>query len=175
MIIYSQTRSMSWKVRSNFNQKNKNMSLFEKFGEKNNTAENPVTSEFEAWIGILYSCISADNQIKDSEIASLSKLLYSKEKFSGVDIAPLYAKSYHLKTELGQLKYIAACCELIKEEDKETVFALALEILLSDGLLEKEEKNVIEVLSKRLKIDTGMTSKIIEVIFLKNKGNIKEI
>jgi uncharacterized tellurite resistance protein B-like protein len=151
------------------------MSLSDKVEENNNTALNPVTSELEAWVGILYSCISADNLIKDSETASLSKLLYSKEKFTGIDIAPLYAKSYHLKTELGQLKYIAACCELINEADKETVFALGLEILLSDGLLGEEEKNVIEVLSNQLKIDTGMTSKMIEVIFLKNKGNIKEI
>ncbi|MDI1306541.1 MAG: tellurite resistance TerB family protein [bacterium] len=151
------------------------MSLSDNVEEKNNTALNPVTSELEAWVGILYSCISADNQIKDSEIASLSKLLYSKEKFEGVDIAPLYAKSYHLKMDFGQIKYIAACCELIKEEDKETVFAIALEILLSDGLLGEEEKNVIEVLSKELKIDSGMTSKIIEVIFLKNKGNSKEL
>ncbi len=165
---------MCGKVRSNFSKKI-NMSLSDKVEENNNTALNPVTSELEAWVGILYSCISADNLIKDSETASLSKLLYSKEKFEGVDIAPLYAKSYHLKTELGQLKYIAACCELINEADKETVFALALEILLSDGTLGKEEKNVIEVLSKQLKIDTGMTSKIIEVIFLKNKGNLKEI
>jgi uncharacterized tellurite resistance protein B-like protein len=151
------------------------MSLSEKFEEKNNTAINPVISELDAWVGILYSCISADNQIKDSETASLSKLLYSKEKFVGIDIVPLYAKSSHLNTELGQLKYIAACCEQIKEEDKETVFALALEIVLSDGLLGEEEKSIIEVLSKQLKIDTGMASKIIEVIFLKNKGNIKKI
>ena len=123
-------------VRSNFNKKN--MSLFE---DKNNTDQNPVTSEFEAWVGILYSCISADNQITDSETASLSRVLHSKQKFIGIDIAPLYAKSFHLRIELGQLKYISACCELINEEDKETVFALALEVLLADGTLEKEEKN----------------------------------
>ncbi|MFV5700880.1 TerB family tellurite resistance protein [Flavobacterium sp. XS2P12] len=151
------------------------MSLSEKFEEKNNAAENPVTSEFEAWVGILYSCISADHQITDSETATLSRLLHSKEKFIGIDFAPLYAKSFNLRTELGQLKYISACCELIKKEDRETVFALALEVLLADGTLEKEEKNVIEILSNRLQIDTGMASKIIEVIFLKNKGNIKGI
>ncbi|MES2577528.1 MAG: tellurite resistance TerB family protein [Bacteroidota bacterium] len=145
------------------------------FEDKNNSDQNPVTSEFEAWVGILYSCISADNQITDSETASLSRVLHSKQKFIGIDMAPLYAKSFNLRMELGQLKYISACCELIKEEDKETVFALALEVLLADGTLEKEEKNLIEVLSNRLKIDADMTSKIIEVIFLKNKGNIKGI
>lgn len=146
------------------------MGLFE---NENNTQQNPVTSELEAWVGILYSCISADHLITDSETASLSRLLHSKEKFVGTDIAPLYAKAFNLRTELGQLKYISACCELIKREDKETVFALALEVLVADGTLEKEEKNLIEILSNRLKVDTAMASKIIEVIFLKNKGNIK--
>ena len=145
------------------------------FEDKNNSSQNQVSSDFEAWVGILYSCISADNQITDSEKASLSRLLHSKQKFIGIDIAPLYAKSFNLRTELGQLKYISACCELVEDEDKETVFALALEVLLADGTLEKEEKNVIEILSNRLKIDAEMTSKIIEVIFLKNRGNIKGI
>ena len=148
------------------------MNLFE---AKNSSNENPITSEIEAWFGILYSCISADNQITDSEKATLSRILHSKLKFIGIDIAPHYIKSFDLRTELGQLKYISSCCELIKEEDKETIFALALEVLLADGILEKEEKNVIELLSNRLKIKAEMTSKIIEVIFLKNKGNIKGI
>jgi uncharacterized tellurite resistance protein B-like protein len=159
---------------SNFKQKNKNMSLSDKFEEKNNTAIHPVISELDGWVGILYSCISVDNEIKDSETAALSRLLHSKERFIDIDTAPLYAKAFNLIMELGQLKYIAACCEVIKD-DKETLFALALEIVLSDGLLGEEEKNIIEVLSKQLNIDAGMASKIIEVIFLKNKGNIKKI
>lgn len=145
------------------------------FEANNNEDQNWVTSDFEAWVGILYSCISADNQIKDSEKAALSRLLHSKEKFVGIDIAPLYTKSFNLRAEVGQLKYIAACCKQINEEDKETVFALALEVLLADGILEKEEKNIIEVLSNQLKIEAAMISKIIEVIFLKNRGNIKRI
>ena len=143
--------------------------------ENNNSIQNTVNSELEAWVGILYSCISADNQITDSETATLSRVLSSKQKFLGIDIAPLYAKSFNVRAELGQLKYISACSEWIKGEDKETVFALALEVLLADGTLEKEEKNVIEVLSNQLEIEKEMTSKIIEVIFLKNKGNIKGI
>jgi uncharacterized tellurite resistance protein B-like protein len=143
--------------------------------ENNNSGQNTVNSELEAWVGILYSCISADNQITDSETATLSRVLSSKQKFIGIDIAPLYRKAFNVRAELGQLKYISACSEWIKGEDKETVFALALEVLLADGTLEKEEKNVIEVLSNQLEIEKEMTSKIIEVIFLKNKGNIKGI
>lgn len=145
------------------------------FDHKKNKDLNPVASAHEAWVGILYSCISADNQITDSETATLSRVLLSKEQFIGIEIAPLYAKSFALRIEMGQLKYLSACCEWIQKEDKETVFALALEVLLADGKLEKEEKNIIEVLSNRLQIEDAMTSKIIEVIFLKNRGNIKGI
>jgi uncharacterized tellurite resistance protein B-like protein len=145
------------------------------FDHKNNSEENPVTSQYEAWVGILYCCISADNQITDAETATLTRVLHAKEKFIGIKIAPLYAKAFNLRIEMGQLKYLSACCELILEEDRETVFALALEVLLADGKLEKEEKNIIEVLSNRLQIEVGMSSKIIEVIFLKNRGNIKGI
>ncbi len=113
--------------------------------ENNNSSQNTVNSELEAWVGILYSCISADNQITDSETATLSRVLSSKQKFVGTDIAPLYRKAFNLRAELGQLKYISACSEWIKGEDKETVFALALEVLLADGTLEKEETNVREV------------------------------
>lgn len=145
------------------------------FEDKVNSDHNRVTSELEAWVGILYSCAAADNQITDAEKVLLSRVLHSKQKFIEIDIAPLYAKSSVLRTDLGQLKYISACCKMINEEDKETLFALSLELLLADGTLEKEEKNVIEVLSNQLKIDAKMTSKIIEVIFLKNKGNVKGI
>lgn len=143
--------------------------------DQNNNIQNQVHSEFEAWVGILYSCIAADHQITDSEKATLARLLHSKEKFIGIDIVPLYAKAFNLRTELGQLKFISACSDYIKEEDKETLFALALEVLLADGTLEKEEKNIIEVLSKQLKLQDEMTRKIVEVIFLKNRGNIKGI
>ena len=169
MIIKSQTKSSLVLLSVTLTKK---MSLFD---DNKNKDKNLIVSAHEAWVGILYSCISADNQITDSETAALSRVLHSKEQFIGIDIAPLYAKSYTLRIEMGQLKYLSACCEWIQKEDKETVFALALEVLLADGKLEKEEKNIIEVLSNRLQIEAAMTSKIIEVIFLKNRGNIKGI
>jgi uncharacterized tellurite resistance protein B-like protein len=150
----------------------KNMSSFE---DKHNNDQNKVTSEVEAWVGILYSCVAADKHITANETAVLSKVLHSKQKFIGVDIEPLFVKSSSLRAELGQLKFISACSEMINDEDKEMLFALVLEVLLADGTLEKEEKNLIEILSNTLNISAKMSSKIIEVIFMKNRGNIKGI
>ncbi|MFV8362345.1 TerB family tellurite resistance protein [Flavobacterium sp. ZT3P35] len=140
-----------------------------------NNNSSIVTTELEAWFGILYSCISTDKQITANETNILTRIIYSKQKFAGVDIVPLFLKSFDLKERLGQLTFISACCERIEEEDKNMLFALALEVLLADGILENEEKNLIETISNLLKIDSKMSSKIIEVIFLKNKGNVKGI
>ncbi len=140
-----------------------------------NNNSSIVTTELEAWFGILYSCISADKQITANETKILTRIIHSKQKFVGVDLVPLFLKSFDLKKQLGQLKFISACCVHIEEEDKNMLFALALEVLLADGVLEEEEKKLIEIISNTLKIDLKMSSKIIEVIFLKNKGNIKGI
>ncbi len=140
-----------------------------------NNNSNRVINELEAWFGILYSCISVDKLITANETKVLSRILHSKQNFVGVDIAPLFLKSSGLKEKLGQVKFISSCCELIKEEDKNMLFALALEVLLADGTLEEAEKSLIEIISNTLKIDPKMSSKIIEVIFLKNKGNTKGI
>ncbi|WP_144893670.1 tellurite resistance TerB family protein [Flavobacterium tiangeerense] len=139
----------------------------------NTMGENPIQSEAEAWLGILYTCIKADHYISEAERKSLSRILYSKEKFKNVDFGPYYETAIALYKELGQLKYIKACCSWIETEDKETLFALALDVLLADGTLEKEEKSLIEILSNHLGVSTSMSSKIIEVMFLKNRGNIK--
>ena len=140
-----------------------------------NNNSSIVTTELEAWFGILYSCISADKQITENETKILTRIIHSKQKFAEVDLATLFLKSFDLKKQLGQLTFISACCEQIMDEDKNMLFALALEVLLADGVLEEEEKNLIEIISNSLKIDSKMSSKIIEVIFLKNKGNRKGI
>lgn len=139
----------------------------------NTIGENPIQTEAEAWLGILYTCIKADHYITEAESKSLTRILYSKEKFKNVDFGPFYETAVSLYKELGQLKYVKACCSLVKTEDKETLFALALDVLLADGTLEKEEKSLIEILSNHLGVSTSMSSKIIEVMFLKNRGNIK--
>ena len=141
----------------------------------NDNKSRIVSTELEAWFGILYSCISADRQITVNETKILTRIIHSKQKFVGVDLVPLFFKSSDLKQQMGQLTFLSACCERIEEEDKNMLFALALEVLLADGILEKEEKNLIEIISNTLKIDSKMSSKIIEVIFLKNKGNVKGI
>ena len=72
-----------------------------------------VSTELEAWFGILYSCISADRQITVNETKILTRIIHSKQKFVGVDLVPFFLKSSDLKQQMGQLAFLSACCERI--------------------------------------------------------------
>ena len=146
------------------------MSLFENIDNSN--LKKIETTEYEAWIGILYACMSSDGEISESEINYLINSINSKEKFLGIEISPFYEKAIVKKSEIGQLKLLDYYCQFIAEEDKPTVFCLAVDIVLSDGELHGEEKNVIEIISKRFNLNQDLASRIIEVILIKNKGNL---
>jgi hypothetical protein len=47
-----------------------------------------VATELDAWVGILYSCMSVDMQVTNYEITVMSRILVSKQIY-GVDIATL--------------------------------------------------------------------------------------
>jgi uncharacterized tellurite resistance protein B-like protein len=52
------------------------------------------------------------------------------------------------------------------------LFALVIELLLADGFLGEKEKEILEYLTDLLKIESELAQKIVEVMLIKNKGNV---
>lgn len=149
------------------------MDIFKEF-DKNNQNKTTLTEQ-EAWFGILFLCGTTDGDISDIEMDFLSKSLHNKEKFIGLDLVPLLKKSFGLKGNLGQLKFLELCCNSINDEDNGTVFCLAVDLILVDGILHPAEKHIIELLAKKMNLEPEYYNKIIEVMIIKNKGNTKSI
>ena len=150
------------------------MGLFDKFvktPEIKDLIYKPL-SDFEAWIGILYACMSSDGVVSDVEIDSLSRMIVHKQKFSGIDISPLYNSVSEAKLKIGGIGLVEACAEFVNEADKDTLFSMAIEIVLADGILEKDEEKIIELIADRMKIDTELVEKIIQVMLIRNRGNV---
>jgi len=151
------------------------MGLFDKLFSTNtnlpkNEGYNPL-SDYEAWVAILYTCISIDGDISDVEINVLVRLLLFKNKFSNVQIIPFYKNAMQAKQKYGPQHIIDKSALLIKEEDRPTILALATELVLADGIDTEKEKELLEYVATRLNIDEQMAAKIIEVILIKNKDN----
>ncbi len=141
---------------------------------KNKTTNNSKgpSGDQEAWIGILYACIASDGEVSPSEIDALSKMLANKMKFKGIDIPAICKNVITTYKKLGVEGLVDACSPYIKEEDKPTLFSMAVELVLSDGLLEIGERKIIEHLANTLMIDKILVVKIIEVMLIRNKGNV---
>ena len=61
--------------------------------------------------------------------------------------------------------------DTLSPEFYETVFVIATDIMLADGILEKEEQRFILQLKQQLKIKDELAAKIGEVMIIKNKAN----
>ena len=148
------------------------MGLFDQFIKKTKDIIYKPLSDLEAWIGILYACMSSDGVVSDVEIDSLSRMIVHKQKFSGIDISPLYNSVSEAKLKIGGIGLVEACAEFVNEADKDTLFSMAIEIVLADGILEKDEEKIIELIADRMKIDTELVEKIIQVMLIRNRGNV---
>jgi len=148
------------------------MGLFDQFIKKTKDVIYKPLTDLEAWIGILYACMSSDGVVSNVEIDSLSRMIVHKQKFSGIDISPLYNSVSEAKLKIGGIGLVEACAEFVNEADKDTLFSMAIEIVLADGILEKDEEKVIELIADRMKIDTELVEKIIQVMLIRNRGNV---
>ena len=150
------------------------MGLFDRFLEKPATpaaAAYVPSSDHEAWIGILYACMTADGTVGGSEIDALARMLVFKLKFAGIEFKPLYQNVLNAKAAIGGLGLVQACSKFINETDKDTLFAMAVEIVLADGKLDKDEELIIEAVANELHINRELADKIIEVMLIRNRGN----
>jgi uncharacterized tellurite resistance protein B-like protein len=146
------------------------MGLFDKFTK---SGEDFPKNEAEAWMGIFYACISADGEVEDSEIDALVELIGKKEQFARIDdLVPLYRRASKAESSIGNIELIKACCPLIEEEYKSTVFSMAVDLVATDGDIAIEEEKLIYILKDELEIDSDLASRIVEVIGIRNKGNI---
>lgn len=148
------------------------MGLFDQFIKKSKDIIYKPTSDLEAWIGILYACMSSDGVVSDVEIDALTRMVVHKQKFKGVDISPLYESVFEAKLKIGGIGLVEACSEFINDSDKDTLFSMAIEIVLADGILEKDEEKVIELIADRMKINPELANTIIQVMLIRNRGNV---
>ncbi len=59
----------------------------------------------------------------------------------------------------------------MQDENKATLFAMAADLMLSDGSMDAMEKEVLDYISSVINISIGIKEKIIDVVLIKNKGN----
>lgn len=127
--------------------------------------------ETEAWVGLLYACVMADGEMVKVEENALSLMLVTKKKFEGVDVSRLYRNVAEAQIKIGGSGLVDACAPLVKKEERPTIFSMAVELVLADGILDEDEERIIEYIAEKLAIDDGLVERIVEVMLIRNRGN----
>ncbi|MGF1493594.1 MAG: tellurite resistance TerB family protein [Microcoleaceae cyanobacterium] len=127
----------------------------------------------EAFAAIALITVAADGIIASGESGALRTTLARMQLFNNYSADE---KTKMLDKLLDQIK-THGCDVLLQSatgklpvELKETVFAVATDIALSDGELADEEERILDSLYNSLGLSEEMATKIIDVMLIKNKG-----
>ncbi len=133
--------------------------------EQNKNEEIFLTVE-QAIVAILLLSVSADGKIAEQEISLLNHLFrnFKSLKFSSIE----YLVEQVLGKGTGNV-LLEMACKTIPEKLREPIFAVAVDIILSDNYIHSKEIDFLDHLSETLGIPNKRASNIIDVLVVKNR------
>ena len=147
------------------------MGLFDKVFSNAPQAE-PLNAQ-EAFAGIALAMAGADGSIAQSEwdgIVNYICRLRLYDNYSGPAFDKMFDKIFRILKNQGPSALVSAAVEGLPEDLKLTAFACAVDIALADGVVEEEEKEIINQLAEALNVPEQTAVQIIEVLIIKNKA-----
>ncbi len=127
----------------------------------------------ESFAGILLAAGACDGHISKDEFQQLLAALFRMKLFRRVNekqFGQVWNKLMGVLKKHGPESLVDGCCETLPEELRKTAFANACSIVLSDGVLEDDEKQFIRDLTTKLQLDAETAQTIAQVMVIKNKG-----
>ncbi len=129
------------------------------------------SNEQAAWFAIVHTAANMQGIISAETRETFCKLIASKQFFRGHEILDYFYELMEVKDELESKEIIRRAAKLISPEHAPTLFSIVTETLLAKGYLTEQEEDLLDYIGRKLHLDNNTTSKIKEVLFLKNKGN----
>lgn len=148
------------------------MGVFDKvLGKKD---EGPLSlSQQEAFAAVCVLSVAADGVVEDDEIRRVVTNLAEKRLFRGTrinDLGNMLNNTAKLIQRRGAAPIMEAAKKSLPQDLRETAFALAADLVLSDGEVDKKEKDFLEEFQTALGLDEATAVKVVEVMIIKNRG-----
>lgn len=149
------------------------MTLFDEvLGEGSGFEQRPFGPQ-EGFAGVLLCASACDGHIADEEAQSLSNNLTRKRLYSRLSENQFSAMMDRLVGELkkaGPGRLLEKSLPVVPPELRETAFAIAVDIVLADGVVESDEKEFIDDLMLKMSVDPQRAKTIVQVMAFKNYG-----
>lgn len=145
------------------------MGLFDKVLGNNNDKLN----EAEGFTGIVFCAIASDGTIAQEEMNGLATTLSRMKLYNGLsnrDVTKMFDKIQRQFKDKGFEATMQLAANAVNPDLRATAFAVATDLLLSDGHVSQQEQKFLETIQNHLDIPDDLAMKIVEVIEIKNRG-----
>ena len=130
-------------------------------------------NEAESFAGIIIAAVASDQTLSEEELKFMPVLFSRMRLFrdwSTAQYDELFNKLFQVLKHQGFAAFLNICISSLPKKLRQTAFAVAVDIVLADSTVNREEKDFLYELQKKLGLDTRLATKIIEVISIKNRG-----
>ncbi|MGD1849911.1 MAG: tellurite resistance TerB family protein [Cyanophyceae cyanobacterium] len=130
-------------------------------------------SPAEAFTAVLTTAMAADGYATDEELRILRDNLFSMQLFKPLDEdARLHMLERVLKLleSPGPEALLVGARSVLEADLRETAFAMAADMVTSDGELAEEEKSYLDRLRETLDVNEEMAGLLITALAIKNRG-----
>lgn len=127
----------------------------------------------ESFAAILVIAMAADGYATEEEIRTLRSDLYRMQLFSRYDaeeMTKLLEKLLHLLQKQGAEALFEGARAALPADLRDTAYAVAADLVLSDGTFAEEEKEFLDHLAAGLGIEAATAEMLVRAMVIKNKG-----
>jgi tellurite resistance protein len=146
------------------------MGLFDRL--TGGSVEAPLNKQ-EGFAAILYAVIAADGHISDEEVdefvARISRMKLFADLTQG-QFGHILDKIRRTISKKGVSTLITESAQALSPELKETAFVVAVDMIFADGIVEDEEKALVETIQGALEISDSLAAQALDIFIIKNRG-----
>ena len=127
----------------------------------------------EALVSLLIASARADGSVSAHEANCIEHVVAGMKLFRGQShegLQKVFATAAERITEQGLSSVVQIAAEIVPKELGVTTFAIAVDLMLSDGGLSAKEEAFVDELRTLLNVERDAAARIIDVLLVKNAG-----
>jgi uncharacterized tellurite resistance protein B-like protein len=133
-----------------------------------------IESEQEAAVAILFACTMHQNKnLTQSEIEHLSRILVLSSKFKDTPLNELTMKALSMQAKHGSKLLIEQSAPHITENFRETLFAMACEMVTDDGKVNDDESEILAMVALYLGLSLENMKMMLTTYLIRNRWNVQ--
>jgi uncharacterized tellurite resistance protein B-like protein len=148
------------------------MGLFDKVFGSSDPKTITLTTQ-EGFFGIMLLVVAADGDIAEGEMLAMYAITKRMKLYDGLSESQhtnLIKKTSGILKKFGPKVLLEKAAASLPPELKPTAFAISVDLVFADGVVEDEERAILELIYKQLAIPKELANKIIEIMKIKNAG-----